>query len=403
MKKNFLLLPGTIWQEKLMKEIKSQGHNLFVVNPTIDCPGYLYADGFLCEDIFNKEKVTKFAINNKIDSILSDECDIATTLIAELGKILNIRTIDEKNAQLYTDKFQMREFSRKIGLNTPEYKLCYSVEEAKDFLHSLAHPIIIKPTDSNASHGVFICKSEHDIEDKFAIAFEFSRNNKAVLCERYIEGKEFTIDGIKLPSGHYSLSISEKDHFSHNVNIANELLFSHRNDNYDYELLKSINDKFVNSSTLEFGLTHAEYKFENGKFYMIEIGARGGGNNISSIITPFMSGIDLYKLMIDYSLGKNLENRYLSIDKKFFNRCAILKFFSTPNKGGTVREIIGEDLLRDNKYIRDYRFNFKIGDTLKDAENDSKRIGYYIACAPSREVLNEIVAEIEEKVIIVIE
>lgn len=399
--KTILVLPGTFWQVQLVQKIKEMGYKVLVVNPAPDSPCFEYADGHLQSDIFDREKVIAYGKMNHIDAVMSDECDIAMNLIAELGKVFGVPTLDEETAALFTDKFLMREFSKKHGLKYPEYKFCKTVEDAIALLERIKRPIIIKPLDSNASHGVFRCDTVEEIREHFAESMSFSRVEKSVLAERFIVGTEFTIDGVKTPTGHYTMAISEKKHFAYNESIANELFFTHTNPIFDYDKLRAINDAFVMKSNLEFGFTHAEYKFENGDFYLIEIAARGGGNMISSCITQFMSGYDTYKYLIDCSIGKKYDVEF-PLCPEFKDRAAVLRFFSVPGKGGIVRTIEGIDYLKNTPDVKFYRFNFKEGDTIHDAVNDSARIGFYIACSENEERLRKVMDEIDKQVNIVL-
>ncbi len=327
---------------------------------------------------------------------MSDECDIAMNMVAELGKTFNVPTMDEETAALYTDKFLMREFSKKHGLKYPEYKFCKTVEDAIALQKEINKPIIIKPLDSNASHGVFKCSNEEEIREHFAESMSFSRVEKSVLAERFIVGTEFTIDGVKTPHAHYTMAISEKKHFAHNESIANELLFSHYNPNFDYDKLRATNDAFVMKSNLQFGFTHAEYKFEDGEFYLIEIAARGGGNMISSCITQYLTGYDTYRYLVECATD-NVHDEDFSLRPEYKERAAVLKFFETPGGGGKVREIKGLDYLDNEPDIKHYRLNFKIGDTIENALNDSVRIGFYIVCSENMQKLRWVVNNIEEK------
>ena len=181
-----------------------------------------------------------------------------------------------------------------------DYKLCKTPKDVEGFFDKLKCNIIIKPLDSNSSHGVFKITAKEQIHEKFDETISFSKVEKVVLAERYIEGTEFTIDGLKTAEGHVTLAISEKRHYKHNINIANELFFSRYNDRFDYDELRRVNDAFVDYSELPYGtLTHAEYKYKDGKYYLIEIGARGGGNLISAVIVPLMSGVDNYAYLIN--------------------------------------------------------------------------------------------------------
>ncbi|MCR4828278.1 MAG: ATP-grasp domain-containing protein [Bacteroidales bacterium] len=394
MSKNVLVLPGTQWQVPLIEKIQEMGHKAMVVNPDPEAPGMKKADLCLVSNIFDKDRVIEFGRDQKISAVMSDECDIAMNLVAELGKTFNVPTLDEDTAALFTDKFLMREFSKKHGLRYPEYKFCKAVDDAVALLNEIKRPIIIKPLDSNASHGVFRCDTEEDIRKHFDESMSFSRVDKSVLAERFIVGTEFTIDGVKTPHGHYTMAISEKKHFAHNKSIANELLFSHYNPNFDYDKLRATNDAFVMKSNLQFGFTHAEYKYEDGEFYLIEIAARGGGNMISSCITQFMTGYDTYRYLVECATG-NVHDEDFSLRPEYKDRTAVLKFFETPGGGGKVREIKGLDYIENEPDIKHYRLNFKIGDTIENALNDSVRIGFYIVCSENMQKLREVINSVE--------
>lgn len=396
MGKRILLLPGTKWQLYLAEKIKKRGYCLYVVDPSADAPCRKYADKFLQSDIFDKVKIDKFIEQNPIDAVISDECDIATPVIARIGEKFSLSTIGVELARLYTDKYKMREFCGKNGLKCPEFKLCKTKEDAVLFMKKLNRPIIIKPIDCNASKGVYTVKNEEEIEKYFPETLSYSRVEKAVLAERYIEGIEFTIDGIKTPSAHYTLAISEKKHFKHNSNIADELLFSYKNEKFDYGKLRETNDKYILKSALPFGFTHAEYKYENGDFYLIEIAARGGGNMISSVISQYMSGYDTYDYLIDCALGKIEETKF-EINEQLRNRTAVLKFFHTPQGGGKVKKIHGLDYLDTESDIKEYALNFRVGDIIQNCVSDSARIGYYIACSETMEELNDVMNNVEKK------
>ena len=394
MSKKILVFPGTQWQVPLIEKIQGMGHQALVVNPDPNAPGMKKADICLISDIFDKERVVEFGRDQKVDAVMSDECDIAMNMVAELGKVFNVPAMDEETAALFTDKFLMREFSKRHGLKYPEYKFCKTVDDAIALQKEINKPIIIKPLDSNASHGVFKCSNENEIREHFAESMSFSRVEKSVLAERFIVGTEFTIDGVKTPNAHYTMAISEKKHFAHNESIANELLFSHYNPNFDYDKLRATNDAFVMKSNLQFGFTHAEYKFEDGEFYLIEIAARGGGNMISSCITQYMTGYDTYRYLVECATG-NVHDEDFSLCPEYKERAAVLKFFETPGGGGKVTQIKGIDYLDNEPDIKHYKLNFKIGDTIENALNDSVRIGFYIVCSENMQKLREVMDNVQ--------
>lgn len=402
MKSNILILPASEWVVPLIRKAKELGHNVFVVNPYEDSPGFKYADDHLLSDIFDYDKVIQYAKDNNVNAIISDECDIAMPAIAKYGNLLGLPALSEETAIVFQDKFAMRDYSKKHGIKYPEYRLCTKEEEAIELLESIKKPLIIKPLDNCSSRGVFKVSTPEEIREHFQESLSFSHFHKAVLAERFINGKEFTIDTVKTPSKNYTLAISEKGHFKHNLNIADELLFSHFNPNYDYDKLRATNDNYIMQSGLQFGFTHAEYKYEDGDFYLIEIGARGGGNMISSCITQFMSGYDTYRYLIDCATG-HIHDEDFSIRPDYRDRASVLKFFSTPNGGGKVTAIEGLDYLENEKDIAHYRFNFKVGDTIQNALNDAARIGFYIATCENMARLRQVMSDVKKNVKIIVE
>lgn len=400
--KKVMVLSGMPAQIPIINKLHDMGCTVYDVNLLENSPAFAISDYSAVMNILDKEACLNYAKENNIDAIMSEQCDIATTTIAYVATELGLPNIGNEMARLYTNKFAMREFGIANGIPTPEFKICYKKQEAIDFFLNLGKKMIIKPLDSNSSRGVFTIESVENLEEHFNTSMNNSLREKAVLCERYITGTEFTVDGLVTRKGHVSLAISEKHHYPHNDNIADELFFSHKNDNYDYDLLRKTNDKFVDLSGLKFGLTHAEYKFEDGKYYLIEIGARGGGNFIGSTIVPVMSGVDNY----DYIVKKHLNIEFddtLSVNPDLIDRCCVLKFFDTPDRGGIVKHIHGLDFIKGNSNVLDCKLNFGIGDYIEPARDDASRIGYYIAYENSRDELRELMDEIESEFIIDLE
>ena len=392
--KNILVLPGGTWQVYLVNKIKAMGHKALVVNPLPDSPCFNCADKYLQTDIFDFEKVLSFAREEAVDAVITDGGDIAVPVVAKIAEEMGLQTIGLPMAELFTNKYLMRDFCKVHGLNHPEYALCSTVEEAESFFTTVNKQMIIKPLDSYSSKGVYTINSVEDIKEHFHDTLSFSRYDKKVIIERYIKGKEFTVDGIKTPRAYYPLAISEKKHFAHNENIANELYYTYNNPQYDYDLLRKENTKFVMESGLPYGLTHAEYKYEDGRFYLIEIAARGGGNAISPVITNYLSGYDTQRYLVKCSLG-DIGDSDFSIPDTCKKKAAVLKFFNTPGNGGVVKRINGvEEITKMPEVVR-FDLEFKVGDIIVNADSDSSRIGFYIACADSVSKLNNIMQRIE--------
>ena len=123
---------------------------------------------------------------------------------------------------------------------------------------------------------------------------------------------------------------------------------------------------------------------------------------ISSVITQYMSGYDTYRYLVECSLG-NVHEEDFSIRDEYGNRAAVLEFFETPRGGGKVKAILGEDYLQNEPDIKHYKLNFKVGDSIVDAPNDSERIGFYIVCSENLKKLHEVMENVKDKFKIILE
>lgn len=393
--KTVMVIAGGTWQVPLIKKVKTMGYKVLNSNLYEDSPGFAFSDYTAVADVKDKEKNLEIAEKYKVNAVLTDQSDIAVPTVAYVAEKLGCHTIGEEMAALFTNKFKMRKFCQEKGFAIPEYRLCYTIEDAKEFLRDLKKTIVIKPLDSQSSRGVFTIHTEEELEQYFPISESYSNQGNGVLAERYIVGTEFTIDGIMNKGIHHSLAISQKSHFDYNPNIASKLFFSYDNEKFDYEQLRRQNNQLVESTGLKFGLTHGEYKYENGKFYLIEIAARGGGTRIASDIVPFLSGVDTYDLLVKNALGESEEVDYSVIGKNK-KRCAVLEFLDVESNGRKIKNISGLEQIRKIKEVREIQLEFKVGDIVEKAQDDRSRAGFFIVCGESREKTQDVCDQIKK-------
>lgn len=401
--KKLLILVGSENQRPLFERAKRLGVHTILCDSRTEVPCSKIADEQWFIDTWDVEGIVRKASEEKIDGIITNS-EPRFVDLAEISKRLGLRCLSPAQTALYKNKFLMREFCVSKGLLSPRFKHCLSYKEAEDFFIQVNKKCIIKPLDNSASRGVFSINSLEELKEHFDESMSASLSETpSVLMEEYITGTEFTIDSLKTLEGNYSLAISEKKHYDYNENVANQLLFDNKNDRFDYEELRRVNDQLVNATEIPFGLTHAEYKYCNGKFYLIEIQARGGGNFIATDIVPFISGVDSYTEQIKWCLGMSSQ---ISYDySSLSSRCSVLYFFDVPGNGGIVKKILGVDYLEQlNKQSKlTYHLTFKEGDLIEKTKDDSTRIGWYILYAESRDELDSLMDEIDKTVKFILE
>lgn len=398
--KKLLILVGSQNQVPLIERAHELGYYVVLCDNRNNVPGIEFCDIHYQIDALDVEAVVNVGKKEGVDGIVTNSEPVFISM-AKAAQRLGLRCLSLDDTKLYKNKFLMREFCHANGLLSPRYRCCTSLGDAMEFLGQLQKKCIVKPLDNSASRGVFSINNVEELKEHFDECINNSSSlNPAIIIEEYVTGTEFTIDGLMTPKGHRCLAISEKKHYAYNENVAYQLLFDNTNERFNYNELRKVNDQLVNLTGIPFGLTHAEYKYSNGKFYLIEIQARGGGNFIATDIVPHISGIDSYTELIKWAVGDPVCVYYDY--EKLSEHCAVLHFFDVPGKGGVVKEIKGLDFFESLGEQMMYHLNFKEGDVIQETKDDSTRIGWYILKSPNRNDLNEKMQEIDNQFKIII-
>lgn len=390
--KRLLIIAGGEWQVPIIRKAKEMG--MYVVNTNLypNSPGFEFADIGLVANVLDKEKNLECAKEYHVDAVLTDQSDIAVTTAAYVAEKHGLHGVGTKAAELFTNKYQMRRFCQEHNFPTPEFKLCRDLADAYTFVDENGLPVVVKPPANQSSRGV----AKVTTWDELAHAFEsalLQSNDGTVLLEGFIGGVELTVDGVQLNTGgHYCLATSCKTHYAHNEMVANQLWFSQFHPEIDYVALHQQHNRLVKSMVLPYGLTHAEYKYHEGKFYLIEVAARGGGTRISSDIVPLMSGIDSNELLIRMALGEQI----ISIQPTLHERVAALDFFEF--RPGQIKMINGIEQSASMSGVASIGMNIREGDVIKLASDDRTRHGYVIAYADKPDALRTLLDKVHQTV-----
>jgi len=364
-----MVVGGGKWQVPIIKEAKRLGCVVINSNLHEDSPGFEYSDHSYVVDVLDKEKNYEIAKLHNVSAVVTDQSDIAINTVAYINERMGLNGLNIDTANLYTNKYCMRKELLVDDLYHPQYKLCRSESDALLFIKKIQFPVIIKPLDNQSSRGVYLITSTQELKGKIKSTKKYSKNGE-FLVEEYVGGVEITAEGFKFNNGnHVTLAVSRKDHYNDVFGVANSLLYQINHAEFPCNKLCEINNKLFNR--LPFGITHVEYKYFNGKFYLVEAAARGGGTRISSDIVPVVSGINVLNLYLKTALGLNVP----SIEKIKFQNNVILGFFRFSQ--GVVKTINIDKSIYDENLI-DMELEFSIGDSISEPVDDRSRHGYFI-------------------------
>ncbi|CAE7263420.1 ddaF, partial [Symbiodinium necroappetens] len=113
---------------------------------------------------------------------------------------------DASTSRLRVDKFQMQQAVReRCGVGVRQ-TLAASVPEALAGSGGIGYPMIVKPVNSAASDGLFLCRSEAElklaVQSNLSSAGVFQQKKTAVVLQEYLQGEHFVVNSISLDGTH---------------------------------------------------------------------------------------------------------------------------------------------------------------------------------------------------------
>ncbi|MBP5769842.1 MAG: ATP-grasp domain-containing protein [Bacteroidaceae bacterium] len=283
--------------------------------------GIAWAEGATCKDFCDtfypvnfaqKEEVLEICKKEQINGIISFCLESAlptlTYVVQEMGLVGN----SYECLHLTQTKFAQREALEHAGIPVPGYYLVKNEEQLSD-IH-LRYPIIVKPVDAGGSQGICKVEAPEQLLEAFHIAAQRSHCGD-VIVEEFVDGREFSVEFISHQGKHYLLQITDKETSGapRFVEVAHHQPAELSDD--VWERIRDMVSKALTALHVENSASHTEIKLNSrGELFIIETGARMGGDYITSDLVRLSTGYDFVKGAIDLAVGDFTEP---VLDKKF--------------------------------------------------------------------------------------
>lgn len=310
--RSIMLLGGSRHQVPAIEAANRLGYRTVLCDYLPDNPGQYVADVFYQQSTTDRELMLEIAHEEGVSGVLSFGSDVAAPTASYIAEDMGLPGNPLKSVEILSEKYLFRPYLAEHGFNSPK-SASFSKDETPEQV--LAHaegmhfPVLLKPTDSSGSRGVSVLR-EHSVEALAAAldyAREFSRNGILVL-EEFIEysfphligGDIFVAEGQVRFWGLMSCLRDKKLAALVPVGKAYPAGLSIEQDC----ALKEEVQKLVSSLSLQFGEMNLEVIMgPEGKPYIVELGARAGGNMIPLQLQD-ISGINLVEALVRYTMGE---------------------------------------------------------------------------------------------------
>lgn len=373
MKKRLLVLGAGILQVAVIKKARQMGYFVIATDEDPEAYGLKYASKGIVVNITSEEEMLRVARREKINGVIHPCSEVAMHVMGRINDELGLSGISREQAINATNKYLMRKAFEKGNAPSPMSIFTSSGEDAWNLFETkFDDNAILKPTRNSGSRGIAKVDKEINKEEfikLYEIALSESRDN-SVLIEQFIDGPEFSIEIIVWNKNVNVLAVTDKKttESPHFVEIGH---------NQPSLFPQTVVDKLIDGAikgVKSLGLNncavHAELKLMDEKPYLMEIGARMGGDFISTELTHLSTGVDMVAAAIDVALGVEPD---LSIKEEPKGVC--IRYFCP--KQGKLESILNIEALDDPR-VYDKMIYVKEGDIIPEITSSLCRSGHVI-------------------------
>ena len=273
---------------------------------------FAWSEGAVCKDeadefypisIVEKEQILSVCQEKHIAGICTIASDVAAPTVAYVAEKMGLVSNSYEVALRANNKYLMRQAFSAHGIPCPAYHRINSFDQL-DSKKEMHFPVIVKPTDRSGSLGITKVEGWMELQDAVETALDCSFKHEAIV-EEFVEGREISVEFISYNGVHYPLQITDKvtTDAPHFVELEHHQPADLTKEQYVriYDLTK----RALNALGVTNGASHSEYKItKDGRIYVMEIGARMGGDFIGSDLVQLSTGYDYLKGVIEVALGR---------------------------------------------------------------------------------------------------
>lgn len=399
-----ILFCGNGMSAEVLKKLHGK-YKIYVITEFPKDKGLEYADKVEVANAKNPEEALKAAIKldaegYKFEAVISLcwDCPLSVSLIAEHFNLFGVSPEIAKNSSIKSIRSKLFEDA---GVPSPKYKCCGSLEEVKEVLStSISLPIVFKPLALAGAKGVIYVDDINDVEKAYEFCTSCS-NEKNVLVNEYIEGTEYSTEGLMVNGKLYMTGISErvfkyKEYRPHFVEAGDIMPVSLTDD--EIENFRVVTEKAAKALSINNGIVKGDLIYtKNKEIRVFELTPRLGGPRFGTEMIPLSNGTNILEAAIQQALGEEINYEFLKpqFKKGMINRA----IFPKP---GIIKGIDGLDKIKQMKGFYDFKWfryePYKVGDEIKSPENMWGAIGYAIVTGENREDALKNADEIEKAI-----
>lgn len=370
MKKNKLMILGaSILQLPAIEQAMSMGLSVVALDMNSEAVGFS-VPGVTKEVISTIDigAVIEAAKRHKVDGIMTLATDMPMRTVAAVATECGLIGISKDTAVKATDKAEMREALKKAGVPIPRFYKVRNTDEFREAMHKMPDAFMVKPADSSGSRGIFKVEDKMEAEKAYEYAKKYSKNGNVVV-EECMMGPEVSVETLAIDGDIHVIQITDKittgaPHFVEMGHTQPTRLEC-------FDDIKKVAIAANKAIGIENGPSHTEIIVTEEGPKIVELGARLGGDCITSHLVPLSTGINMVEACIKISLGERPD-----ITPKFSKGSAIRYF---QQHAGVIEKIDGIEAAENMHGVRQVSVVHGVGEQITDTIDSGSRMGFVIA------------------------
>ncbi|MBP3647407.1 MAG: ATP-grasp domain-containing protein [Clostridia bacterium] len=301
MSRNLAIIGASYLQLPLIEKAKEMGYTTHVFAWAANDIGETAADHFYPISIVEKDEIVQKCREIGIDGVCSIASDLAAVTVNYVAEKLGLNGNSMACTLKSTNKHHMRRAFEACGDPSPRSILVDGNTDLASL--DLTYPIIVKPTDRSGSRGIYKLDTPDGLSDAVRASTGEGFEKKA-LVEEFVEGDEYSVEGISFGGVHHILTMTKKyttgaPHFIETGHFEPAPVSAET-----FERVKQVVIHALDSLEIRNSASHSEIKITpSGDIRLIEIGGRMGGDCIGSDLVRYSTGIDYVRAVIQVACG----------------------------------------------------------------------------------------------------
>lgn len=384
MAKKIMILGASILQLPAIEKAKEMGLDVIAVDINPEAIGFR-VPGIKKEIISTIDTlaIVEAAKKQQIDGIMTLATDMPMRSVAAVAKEMGLVGIDEETALKATNKIEMRKALQASGVPIPKFFKVSNEDEYKEVVRQFTVPFIVKPADSSGSRGIFEVIDITDqnlIQEAYAYCKPYSRTGD-VIVEEYMSGPEVSVETLAVDGVCHVIQITDKltTGAPHYVEMGHSQPTRHSK-----EIANQIAEVAIAANKavgIKNGPSHTEIIVTPEGPKVVELGARLGGDNITTHLVPLSTGVNMVECCIKIALNEKPDI------KPKWNKGAAVRYFS--QHAGVVKRIEGLEEAKLIEGIQQIRIVHGVGEKVTEINSSGARMGFVIAQGESADVAVE--------------